>query len=212
MLGLSATPERKDGLSKVIYYFLGPQIVDIKRTSDKPAVDFVFNDSVSEYQEKYTKQGKVNIPAMITDLTMCKYRNEIILNEIQKYLSESRKIQVQTHRRMHCEYLNNKLESLGINSGVYLGGMKMSIRNENVKKDVILGTYQASGEGFDVPELDTLILSTPRSDVEQAVGRILRQKNKNDPVVFDIVDNFSIFRGQYYIRKKFYKNSNYEVK
>ena len=41
-LGLSATPERKDGLSKVIYWFLGPQIITIKRETNKPNIQFVF--------------------------------------------------------------------------------------------------------------------------------------------------------------------------
>ena len=87
--------------------------------------------------------------------------------------------------------------------------MKQESRNETVETSVIVGTYQASGEGFDVPALDTLILSTPKSDVQQAVGRILRQKNTNIPLVIDIVDCFSLFRGMYYKRKKFYKNSEF---
>ena len=44
MVGLSATPERKDGLSRVIYWFLGPQIVFIKRETGKPRIKFVIND------------------------------------------------------------------------------------------------------------------------------------------------------------------------
>jgi len=209
MLGLSATPERKDGLSKVFYYFLGPQIVNIKRTSDKPEI--LFNKNTEEYPERLTRQGKANIPAMITDLTLCNTRNELIISLIQEYLLQNRKILLLSHRRAHCLFLNEKLRILGIDSGVYLGGMKMNDRNDNVKKSVILGTYQASGEGFDVPELDTLILSTPRSDVEQAVGRILRQKNNNTPLVIDITDSGSIFKGQYYLRRKFYISSNFRI-
>ena len=87
--------------------------------------------------------------------------------------------------------------------------MATNLREATVECQVIIGTYQASGEGFDVPELDTLILATPKSDVEQAVGRILRQKNNNDPLVIDIIDEFSIFRGQYYKRRKFYKRLDY---
>jgi hypothetical protein len=98
-----------------------------------------------------------------------------------------------------------------MDSGVYLGGMKQTTRNDSVTKNIIIGTYQASGEGFDVPELDTLILASPKSDVEQAVGRILRQKNKNEPIVIDIVDSFSIFKGQYYKRRKFYKSNDFQI-
>ena len=89
--------------------------------------------------------------------------------------------------------------------------MKTVDRNISTQCNVILGTYKAAGEGFDVATLDTLILATPKSDVEQAVGRILRQKNVNEPLVLDIVDSFSIFKGQYYKRRKFYKESEFEI-
>jgi len=210
MVGLSATPSRKDGLSKVIYWFLGPQIITIKRETNKPSIKFIQND-IGGYEEKFNKLGKVNSPTMITDLTKQNGRNELIINVIKEYLRFNRKILVLSDRRDHCDYLLIQLQNEGISSGVYLGGMKTKNREETVTCSVILGTYQASGEGFDVPELDTLILATPKSDVEQAVGRILRQKNKNEPVVIDIVDSFSIFKGQYYKRRKFYKNNDFKL-
>jgi len=210
MFGLSATPERKDGLSKVIYWFLGPQIVHFKRETGKPSIRFIQND-ISGYEEKLNKIGKVNNPVMITDLTLKENRNELIINLISELLLQNRKILILTERRQHCEYLSKVLNSKGMDSGVYLGGMKQRTRNDSVTKNIIIGTYQASGEGFDVPELDTLILASPKSDVEQAVGRILRQKNKNEPIVIDIVDSFSIFKGQYYKRRKFYKSNDFQI-
>jgi superfamily II DNA or RNA helicase len=210
MVGLSATPDRKDGLTKVIYWFLGPQIVKIKRETNKPTIKFVVNDA-SDYIEKFNKIGKINSPIMITDLTTKEPRNEIIIEIIQDCIKEGRKILVLSERRNHCEYFKARLDRLGLHSGLYLGGMKAVFRNETVNQDIILGTYQASGEGFDVPELDTLILATPKSDVEQAVGRILRQINQNEPTVFDIVDPFSIFKGQYYKRRKFYKSNEFKL-
>ena len=210
MLGLSATPERKDGLSKVIYWFLGPQIVHFKRETNKPKIRIVINDSVEDYEEKLNKMGKVNIPIMITELTQKNKRNELIIHQVEQSILEDRKILILTERRGHAELLLGLLLTKQVSVGLYLGGMKQSLRNETVTKQVIIGTYQASGEGFDVPDLDTLILSTPKSDVEQAVGRILRKVNKNDPVVIDIVDMFSIFKGQYYKRRKFYKKNEYE--
>ena len=210
LLGRSATPERKDGLSKVIYWFLGPQIISIKREMDKPKVTFLMNNVIN-YEEKYNRLGKINNPTMITDLTLKKERNLLIITTIEKLLKESRKILVLSDRRQHCEFLEAQLKDLSISCGVYLGGMKTVERETTVNCSVILGTYQASGEGFDVPELDTLILATPKSDVQQAIGRILRQKNKNEPIIIDIVDSFSIFKGSYYKRRKFYKLSNIEM-
>jgi hypothetical protein len=64
---------------------------------------------------------------------------------------------------------------------------------EDLKKSnecrIIIATYQMASEGYDNPELDTLILASPKCNVEQAVGRILRKKNKNGAIVIDI-DSF----------------------
>ena len=209
LLGLSATPERKDGLSRVIYWFLGPQIVFIKRETGKPRIKFVINDTEG-YLEKFNRLGKVSIPEMITDLTLKKERNIFIVEQIKLLLKENRKILVLSERREQCEYFNKVLKEF-TTTGLYLGGMKTVDRDLSVTCSVIIGTYQAAGEGFDVPDLDTLVLATPKSDVQQAVGRILRQKNVNEPLVIDIVDSFSIFKGQYYKRRKFYKNSEYFI-
>jgi len=208
MVGLSATPERKDGLSKVMYWFFGPQIITIRRETDIPSVRFVFTD-VSNFEEKFNRLGKINNPMMITDLTIKKDRNVLLISTINQYLLQNRKILVLTDRRDHCNLLLSLLPE-GV-AGVYLGGMKTQDRKITTECKVIIGTYQASGEGFDVPELDTLILATPKSDVQQAVGRILRQKNKNEPLIIDIVDSFSIFKGQYYKRRKFYKSAEIKI-
>jgi len=210
LLGLSATPERKDGLSKVIYWFLGPQIVNIKRETGKPKIQFIMND-YSNYIEKFNRLGKINNPEMITDLSLQKERNQLIINHIKRLLKENRKILILSERREQCEFFCKSLKELQISAGLYLGGMKTNDRENTIICSVIIGTYQAAGEGFDVAELDTLILATPKSDVEQAVGRILRQKNVNEPLVLDIVDSFSIFKGQFNKRKKFYKNSEFNL-
>ena len=209
MVGLSATPERKDGLSKVLYWFLGPQIITIKRETNKPSIKFIFNETTG-YIEEFNKLGKINNPTMITNLTKQQPRNEMIIKTIKSF--PERKILVLSVRREHCENILNLLKHHNVSAGLYLGGMSTINREETTNCRVIIGTYQASGEGFDVPELDTLILATPKSDVEQAVGRILRQKNPNEPLVIDIVDQFSIFNGQYYKRRKFYKNNQFEMK
>ena len=220
ILGLSATPDRKDGLTKVIDYFLGPQIVNIKTNVHNPSIQFLFTDT-THFVEKFNNLGKVNSPTMITDLTKNEQRNEQIILKIKELLKSNRKILVLTDRRDHCfklkEYLDRSSSldksssNQPITTGVYLGGMKQTERETTISASVIIGTYQAAGEGFDVPDLDTLIMATPKSDTEQAVGRILRQKNNNDPLVIDIVDSVSIFKMQYYKRNKFYKSKEWQI-
>ena len=94
--------------------------------------------------------------------------------------------------------------------------MKQRDLEETEKCDVILGTFSMASEGFDCKyPLNTIILGSPKSNVEQAVGRILRQekdKIKKVPLVIDINDNFSLFSKQTMKRIKFYKKNNYIIK
>ena len=99
-----------------------------------------------------------------------------------------------------------------ITTSFYIGGMKMQKLKISEEAQVIFATYSMAAEALDIPELNTLFMVTPRREIEQAVGRILRQKNKNEPVVMDIVDSFSIFKGQYYKRRAFYKKSEFKMK
>ena len=69
-----------------------------------------------------------------------------------------------------------------------------------------------ASEGLDIPSLNTLILATPRSNIVQSVGRILRRERTDlNPMVIDIIDNIPPFAGQGYKRKKFYKSMGYII-
>lgn len=96
-----------------------------------------------------------------------------------------------------------------VSVGFFVGGMKKEELEESTTKNIIIGTYSMIEEGADIPKLDTVIMLTPKSTVEQTVGRIMRQKNKNDPLIIDIIDEFSAFTNQSEKRKKFYKKQSY---
>ena len=79
-------------------------------------------------------------------------------------------------------------------------------------KRILIATYQMCKEGFDVPTLNTLVIATPRPDVDQIVGRILRverTKRKVSPLIVDIVD--PAFRRQFQERLSLYKKREYRV-
>ena len=63
---------------------------------------------------------------------------------------------------------------------------------------------------FNVKTLTTLILATPKTDIEQAVGRIMRVKH-NSPLIIDIIDSHDIFKRQWLKRKTFYQKNNYKL-
>ena len=88
--------------------------------------------------------------------------------------------------------------------------MKEDALKESESKRIILGTYAMASEGLDIKTLTTLFLVTPKSDVCQSVGRILRSKD-HQPVVVDFVDESSVFESQYQKRKKYYQSKRYVI-
>lgn len=216
LLGLSATIERKDGLTYVLHYFLGDVLFKKERVNQKQVVIHKVDVNCEDFKNvKFptNRMLKPNFPEAINILTSLTARNDMILNIIQESLEENRKVIILTDRRSHCEYLHTTMQSQHINSGLYLGGMKQSELSNSEKCDVLVGTYALANEGLDIPILDTLILATPKSDVVQSVGRILRETKdkKNIPVVYDMVDNWGSFKHQFYKRKKFYNQSGFKL-
>jgi superfamily II DNA or RNA helicase len=67
-----------------------------------------------------------------------------------------------------------------------------------------------ASEGLDIKSLTSLILASPKTDVCQSVGRILREKHSS-PLVIDIIDEHDIFMSQWYKRRKYYKSQNYKI-
>ena len=66
---------------------------------------------------------------------------------------------------------------------------------------------------MDIPQLNTLILASPISSIEQSIGRIQRQKpheRKYTPLVIDVCDNFSLYSNQSRKRIQFYRKNGYK--
>ena len=82
--------------------------------------------------------------------------------------------------------------------------------NNSVVKQVIIATYAMASEGLDIPSLTTLLFASPKTDITQSVGRILRTKHAN-PLVIDIVDQHDIFRMQWEKRKAYYIKHKYKI-
>ena len=95
--------------------------------------------------------------------------------------------------------------------GYYVGGMKEAALKDSESKQVVLATYSMAAEGLDIKSLTTLFMITPMTNIEQSVGRILRQKHEFAPIVVDIIDTHDNFQRQWAKRKKFYKNQNYKI-
>jgi superfamily II DNA or RNA helicase len=77
-------------------------------------------------------------------------------------------------------------------------------------KQILIATYAMASEGLDIKTLTTLVLATPKTDIEQSVGRILRVKD-NNPLIIDLVDKHDIFKKQWLKRRLFYHKNGYTI-
>ena len=161
---------------------------------------------------------------IIYDQTNNKERNQIIASKVEEAVSEGRKVLVLTKRIAHYEYILEALHDKGIDDTFAIrssdpnkksNALIRSLRDSSTAFNCILGTYTMLGTGFDLSQLDTIILAGDlKSSVlqTQAIGRILsKNKNKKYPKVIDIKDtNNPILLNQARIRTKFYEENNWK--
>ena len=215
-VGLSATPDRKDGLSKVFYWYLGPLIYKNKKNDTINLVNVQVIKYKNEDDEKYSRveinySGSLSYAKMINNICGCLDRTKVGINLLIDILSNepTRKILILSERREHLKTMYKLLEEYEYTVGYYVGGMKQKDLDVSETKQIILGTFSMSSEALDIPALNTLLLMSPKSDIEQTVGRILRKKHDVVPLIIDIVDIFGPFQRQYYKRYQYYKKNKY---
>ena len=217
MLGISATVERKDKLTRVLNMFIGDKIYTEKREDEDPvcvrAIEYISSDP--EFNEVDTDyRGNPKYSTMITKLCAFGPRSDFIVRVIGDLVAESpeNQIMVLCHNRSLLKYLYEALNHRKIAScGYYVGGMKQADLLETESKHVVLATYAMAAEALDIKTLSTLLMATPKTDITQSVGRILRVRHDN-PIVVDIVDRHDIFQNQFRQRKTFYKKCNYRIR
>lgn len=203
MLGLSATPWRRDKLSRLIFWHLGDihhevskshlvakgHILDIeviiRNTGFKP-----YFDPVNEYSK------------MLSELTADDDRNRLIASDIAYEIENGREngvCLVLSDRKRHCDTLHALLKHRHhVPAGILTGDVNIAQRKQVLQRlnqgelRVLIATGQLIGEGFDHPGLSTLFLTTPvrfSGRVLQYLGRVLRPaKGVKKARVYDYVD------------------------
>ena len=211
-LGLTATPERKDGLTRLLYWFLGPEFFKVERVNQGTTKVTTLNYMDEAFKEAppVTRFGQLNMAGMINIVTELEARNDLIVQTAEDALATGRRVLILSDRREHCFYLQNRL---GSNAKLYVGGMKEKDLEESAKSPIVVATFQLAHEGLDIPALDTVILATPKSDIKQSIGRIMRETagKLNDPLIFDIADQWSVFFAMYRKRLKVYREGGFEL-
>ena len=211
-LGLTATPERKDGLTRLLYWFLGPEFFRVERVNQGTTRVHTLNYTDPAFKESppVTRFGQLNMAGMINVVTELEARNDLIVQTAEGALEDGRRVLILSDRREHCFYLQNRL---GSKAKLYIGGMKEEDLEKSSRAPIVVATFQLAHEGLDIPALDTVILATPKSDIKQSIGRIMRETvgKLNDPLIFDIADQWSVFFAMYRKRLKVYREGGFDV-
>ena len=219
MLGLSATPDRKDGLMYVIEWFLGPILYRSESTdiadSDVHVEVFQYNPDDAEFNKIiYNHSGVMSSVSMVNKIAEYAARTNMLADILDDVLEPKRQILVLSDRVQHCKDILAALSPENQEKACILAQSVPAPKRAEwcLSKQILIATYSMCKEGFDVPTLNTLMMATPRPDIDQIVGRILRtEKSKRTihPLILDIVD--STMRRQFQQRMVLYKKRSYQV-
>jgi superfamily II DNA or RNA helicase len=218
MLGLSATPDRKDKLMYVINWFLGDIIYqsDTKDKIDKNVeVEIYDYESGNQQLDEiiYNSSDVMFTTLMINKLVEYEPRTKFIADIVGDIIATTpRQLLVLTDRVEHCESLQKSINRPD-DSCILTSKVPVETREKWYKsKKILIATYQMCKEAFDVATLNTLVIATPRPDIDQIVGRILRTDKTTriiNPLIIDIVD--PPFKRQAKERESLYKARKYKI-
>lgn len=216
MLGLSATPYRRDGLTKLINWYIGRK-VEVKQT-DLTEQDIILDVEVVTRATNFTPWSSASeeYSQMLSELTEDATRNGLIVADIAKEAKSNTGVcLVLSDRKSHCEIIYGLLREKRVPADVLTGDMNNKDRglivarlNQNDIK-VLIATGQLIGEGFDCRGLSNLFLTTPikfDGRLLQYMGRILRPApGKKQAKVFDYIDvNVGVLRAAAQSRQRVY--------
>jgi len=219
MLGLSATPKRDDGLTKVFEYYLGKPVYEEKvREPDSTVVVKAYwyqNEDPAYAIPPVDWRGELVTARLMTQVVSCEPRTVMVIEQVKALATEAkRKILVLSERRGHLEAIEAGLGP-AIVKGYYVGGMKQADLDRNAETcQVLLATYAMASEAMNIKALNAMIMASPRKKVEQSTGRILRvsaDKRELFPLIIDIIDQHDTYVRQWYLRARYYKKCAYTI-
>ena len=218
MLGLSATPYRRDGLTKLIGWHLGRTIA--VNQSDLTENDIIQNVEVIVRETAFVTDfdASEEYSQMLSELTLDSSRNRLIVGDIINEASNGGGVcLVLSDRKEHCHALQDMLSKQGMNADVLTGSVCNGERKTIVERlhagkiKVLIATGQLIGEGFDCKGLSTLLLVCPvkfSGRLIQYLGRILRPApGKEKAMVYDYVDmNVGVLKASARARQQVYQS------
>ena len=226
VLGLTATPVRKDGHQPIIFMQCGPIVYTVGAKEAQVESGLLCRVVKRATEFKAEQSDKTTIQSLYKALSLDERRNSLLFDDILKALEQKRSPLVLTERRDHLDCLYEKLKDFAKNILVFRGGMGIKQRrelNEKLKaipsneERLILATGRYIGEGFDDVRLDTLFITMPiawKGTLQQYAGRLHRRTaDKKEVVIYDYVDEQTpVLKRMFAKRVKGYKAMGYELK
>ena len=217
--GLSATPWRRDRLSKLIFWYVGNVVHEVKK-EDLIETGDVLRAEVITRETSFLPRSDptTEYPQMLSELTEDPERNRLIAQDVTKEARNGGGIcLVLSDRKYHCATLKNLLSQHGIKSEVLTGDLPDQDRKLIVeglsagRVKVLIATGALIGEGFDCKELSTLFLATPikfDGRLIQYLGRVLRPApGKTMARVYDYIDPVGVLEAAAKARRRVYGRS-----
>ncbi|OGR00042.1 MAG: restriction endonuclease subunit R [Deltaproteobacteria bacterium RIFOXYA12_FULL_61_11] len=203
VVGLTATPQRRDGHHPILTMQLGPVrfAVDVKSQAARRPFDHKLVVRETGFSSNGLSEG-AGIQELYASLAADQHRNDLIFDDVVRALEEKRSPILLTERRDHLEYFAERLRSFTRHLVVLHGGMKPKERRKvceqltsipDREERLLLATGRYLGEGFDDARLDTLFLALPvswKGTLIQYTGRLHRlHPGKTEVRIYDYVDH-----------------------
>ena len=226
VLGLTATPERKDGHHPIIYMQCGP--IRYKLSARSMTASSPFEHEVIPRPTEFCvppEQADTTIQELYAALVDDTARNELIVGDLLRAVQDGCSPLLLTARTEHLKFFETALDGIVENVFVLKGGMGKKQRRSSAdaiaavpegNPRVILATGSYIGEGFDDARLDSLFLAMPiswKGTLQQYVGRLHRLHDAKRVVrVYDYVDSNVLMLARMYARRlKGYSAIGYRI-
>ena len=224
--GLTATAIRKDGHQPIIFMQCGPirYSADAKVQMTSQTFTRLLVPRFTAYRE--LTDDKSTYARMIQKMVKDENRNNLIIDDVRKILTEGRSPIVLTNLTTHVETLANALAPYCKYVVTLIGSE--SAREKHQKMEllqgispteplVIVATGKYVGEGFDYPRLDTLFLALPvswKGIIAQYAGRLHREyPGKKEVRIYDYIDiRIPMCDVMYKRRLRGYASVGYQIK
>jgi superfamily II DNA or RNA helicase len=221
-LGLTATPWRRDGLSRVIFWYVGDVTGQVEKS------DLLDNGSLVQAEVVFIPTGCRSwvdpaeyYSTSLSELTQDQQRNRLICHSVTE-LDVQGIILILSDRTEHCRKLSEILRDRHNVQAAVLTGQTPAKDREQIIQDLrsgrchcLVATGQLIGEGFDLPGISTLVLSTPvkfSGRLIQYIGRALRPSpGKDKALILDLVDDHGVFQASARGREQVYRQQGIRV-